>query len=71
MTLKQLRKNAGFTQQELADKANLNIRLVQKYEKGDTKIGNMTLLTAVSVAKALGITAEELLMTQQEKEKNN
>lgn len=61
MTLKKLRKAAGFTQRELAEKAGVNIRLIQKYESGETKIGNMTLSNAVILSRLLNIHPEELL----------
>lgn len=61
MILKKLRKAAGLTQRELAEKAGVNIRLIQKYESGETKIENMTLGNAVTLARLLNIHPEELL----------
>lgn len=51
----------GMTQQDLADKSGINIRQIQKYESGECDIGNMTLKNAVSLARALECSAEELM----------
>lgn len=61
MTLKERRTAAGLTQAQLADKAGMNIRQIQKLERGDIAPGNLTLKNAVGLAKALGIAAEQLL----------
>ena len=60
-TLKEIRKLCGMTQRELAEKAGLNIRLIQKYESGECKVGNMASNTASCIAESLGITIEELI----------
>lgn len=60
-TLKEVRKLCGMTQRELAEKAGLNIRLIQKYESGEYAIENMTSKTASYIAESLGITMEELI----------
>ena len=36
--IKQLRKERGFTQMDLADRINVSYQQVQKYEKGDTNL---------------------------------
>lgn len=51
----------GLTQKELAKKAGINIRQIQKYESGEYDIGNMTLKNAIAIAKALGCSAEDLM----------
>ena len=51
----------GMTQKELAEKAGINIRQIQKYESGEYDTGNMTLKNAVSLAKVLECNAEDLL----------
>ena len=55
------RSIAGITQQDLAEKSGVNIRQIQKYESGEYDTGNMTLKNAVSIAKALECSAEDLL----------
>ena len=51
----------GLTQKELAEKAGINIRQIQKYESGEYDIGNMTLKNAIAIAKALECSAEDLM----------
>lgn len=59
--LKALRQASGLTQQQLADKAGIHIRMVQKFENGEREIKNMTLETAKKLASALGVDIGELL----------
>lgn len=40
--LKELRKFMGLTQRELAEKTGINIRQIQKIEKGEIDVSNMT-----------------------------
>lgn len=61
MSIKNLRKSAGLTQKELAEKIEINIRQVQKYESGEYGVGNMTLKNAIAMAKALGCSVEDLM----------
>lgn len=51
----------GMTQKELAEKSGINIRQIQKYESGEYDTGNMTLKNAISLARALECSAEDLL----------
>ena len=51
----------GMTQRELSEKSGVGIRQIQKYESGEYDTGNMTLKNAVSLAKALECSAEDLL----------
>lgn len=53
--IKQLRNTAGMTQRELAEKAGVNIRQIQKYEVDQPEIGNVSLRIAVTLADALGV----------------
>lgn len=53
--IKQLRTAAGMTQRELAEKAGVNIRQIQKYEVDQPEIGNVSLRIAIALADALGI----------------
>lgn len=61
MGIKEIRKSQGLTQKALAEKANINIRQIQKYESGEYDIGNMTLKNAVSIADALKCEIKDLL----------
>lgn len=55
------RTAGGLTQKELAEKAGINIRQIQKYESGEYDIGNMTLKNAIAIAKALECSVEDLM----------
>lgn len=59
--IKELRIQQNLTQQQLADKSTINIRQIQKIEKGEIDINNVTLKNALSLAKALQCTVENLL----------
>lgn len=50
-----------MTQKELAEKASINIRQIQKYESGEYDIGNMTLKNALALAGALECDVRDLL----------
>ena len=51
----------GMTQQILADKTGIGIRLIQKYESGSCSIGNMTLTNAMALAEVLECDVRDLL----------
>ena len=53
--IKQLRTAAGMTQRELAEKADVNIRQIQKYEVDQPEIGNVSLRITIALADALGV----------------
>ena len=59
--IKELRQQRGLTQQELADRAEMHIRQVQKIEAGETLPEKMTLKNALALARALGVPVEELI----------
>jgi transcriptional regulator with XRE-family HTH domain len=51
-------RQAGMTQQELADKIGMNKRQVSRYATGDIK--SMSLSTAVIIADAIGCNPRDL-----------
>ena len=53
-----LRKNAGMTQKDLAEKLNISFQAVSKWENGDTLPDTGILL---SLYRALNTTADKLL----------
>lgn len=59
--VQRLRKAAGVTQQELADKTGINIRQIQKYEYGEYDTGKMMLRNAIALADALECDVRELI----------
>lgn len=63
-TLKSLRESRGLTQAELARRAGVDIRRVQRLEKGEIRAKNLSLETAIAICKALNITPEKLIALQ-------
>lgn len=61
MTLRELRKRAGLSQKELAEKSGVYVRQIRRVELGNSQIENVTLINAKRLADALGIPIEELL----------
>jgi transcriptional regulator with XRE-family HTH domain len=58
--LKELRKFMGITQKELASRAGVNIRYIQKLESGEVDINNITSQNRDAIEKALQISIEEM-----------
>lgn len=59
--MKEIRNSLNMTQAHLAEKSGVPIRTIQKYESGKYAIQNMTVGTALRIAKALGVTVEDLM----------
>ena len=59
--IKKIRTEQQLTQQELADKAGINIRLVQRLEKEEVSIMESRIKTIKAIADAFGVKIEELL----------
>ncbi len=59
--IKELRKAAGLTQQQLANAAGIDIRNLQRYESGEFLTENMGLAVAVKIADTLGVDVKKLL----------
>lgn len=55
------RRAAGLEQQQLADVAGVNIRLVQKVEGGEAKAENLTAKNILALADALGVEVRDLI----------
>lgn len=51
----------GLTQQQLADTSGLNIRSIQKLERGERDIHKAELDTAIALADALGVDVRDLI----------
>lgn len=62
--LKRIRKERGFTQQQLADELGMHIKSYQRYECG-TRRPNIYIL--LKIADILGVKASELLEEPDEK----
>ena len=49
-----------MTQQELADEAHMTVSQLQRLESGERKVENLSLKTALALARALGVEVSEL-----------
>ena len=59
--LKELRQRAGLTQAALAEKAGVNVRMVQYYENGFKDLNKAAFETGLRIAEALECDPRELL----------
>lgn len=59
--VKMYRKKQGLTQTDLANRAGLNIRQIQKIENGESKTENITLKTMQAIAQALHVKIDDLI----------
>jgi transcriptional regulator with XRE-family HTH domain len=57
--LKDLRKETGWSQQKLADRAGLSYNAITKIEQGSAK--QPTIQTMVKIADAFGVSLDELV----------
>lgn len=59
--VKMYRKKQGLTQTDLASRAELNIRQIQKIENEEAKTENITLKTMQAIAQALNTKIDDLI----------
>lgn len=59
--IKTYRKKQGLTQTDLANRAGLNIRQIQKIENGEAQTENVTLKTMQAIAQALNVKIDDLI----------
>lgn len=59
--IKTYRKNQGLTQTDLANRAGLNIRQIQKIENDEVQTENVTLKTMQAIAQALNVKIDDLI----------
>ena len=59
--IKTYRKKQGLTQTDLANRAGLNIRQIQKIENGEAQTENITLKSMQAIARALNAKIDELI----------
>ncbi len=59
--LQQIRKDAGYSQKELAEKSGVNIRMIQQYESRVKDINKAAVITVLSLSKVLGCQIEDLM----------
>lgn len=60
MTLKEYRQQCGLTQRDLAMNSGVSVRTIREIENHKRLIGNVTVNTAVRLARIFGITVEDL-----------
>lgn len=58
--LAKYRRAAGLSQSQLATLSGVNLRTLQKLESGERAIGRAQLDIVLALARALGVTVEEL-----------
>lgn len=59
--VKMYRKKQGLTQADLANRAGLNIRQIQKIENGEIRTENITLKTMQAIAQAFNVKIDDLI----------
>lgn len=59
--VKMYRKKQGLTQADLANRAGLNIRQIQKIENDEVQTENVTLKTMQAIAQALNAKIDDLI----------
>lgn len=59
--VKMYRKKQGLTQADLANRAGLNIRQIQKIENGEAQTENITLKTMQAIAQVLNAKIDDLI----------
>ena len=67
--LKRIREAAQLSQSMLAERSGVNQRMIAYYEQGYKDINKAEALRVYQLAKALGVTVEDLLETDQAAEK--
>ena len=64
-TIKEARLNAGVTQEELAIKSGVKLSTLQKLERGVNSINGATAETVLRLARALGVSIDELVKIEE------
>lgn len=59
--VKTYRKKQGLTQTDLANRAELNIRQIQKIENGEARTENVTLKTMQAIAQVFNTKIDDLI----------
>lgn len=59
--LKKLRQERGYSQSKLSEASGINVRMIQYYEQGSNDINKAQAITVYKLAKALGVTVEDIL----------
>ena len=59
--LQEYRKKCNISQRQLAEQTGVNLRTLQDYEQGRKPISQAAAVTVYQIAKALGVTVEDLI----------
>lgn len=59
--LRKFTQDAGITQRELSERSGVPLRAVQDYSQGHKPINGAAAITVYKLARALGVTVEDLL----------
>lgn len=59
--IKEIRKNKGISQKELAERAGISLKALQAYEQNFRPLERASAIDVYQIAKALDTTIEELL----------
>jgi transcriptional regulator with XRE-family HTH domain len=55
------RSKCDLSQSQLAEKSGVSVRVIQHYEQGERDLNKAAADTVMRLAKAVGVTVEELL----------
>ena len=61
LSLKECRKNAGFTQKDLADRSGVSLRMIRAYEQGTQDLAQAEGATLLRLSQALGCPPDRLI----------
>ena len=59
--LQKMRKQAGMSQSELAEKSGVSIRMIQHYEQGTKDINKAQVITVLQLAEALEVDIYDII----------
>lgn len=59
--LQEVRREAGLSQSQLAEKAGISVRTLQHYEIGDKDIRKAAVETVLKIAEALGCDINKII----------
>lgn len=65
MKLKELRMLKGLSQEQLAEKSGVTVRMIRAYEQGTKNIHGAKLKTLMMLAQTLDVAVHELLSDEQ------
>lgn len=64
MSIAELRKKRGMTQKQLAEKVGVNYQWIQKIERGEINIQNITFIKGILLMKALYVDGEDEIVRE-------